>query len=98
METNRNFAGPCKIAFWFFLSLLSILPAGCATSTDYQSLMKNNATSDNSMAAGYIDGCDSGLSTNPDMSGRMYFQDMIRYNSDKSYATGWDKGLKKCSR
>ena len=98
METNRNFAGPRKIAFWFFLFFLFTLLTGCATPNDHQSLMKKNTTLDNSLAAGYLDGCDSGLSTKPEMSGRMYFQDMIRYESDKSYATGWDSGYKKCSR
>ena len=59
--------------------------------------MKKVTKSDNSFTAGYMDGCDSGLSENP-QTDRMYFQDMIRYKSDKGYSAGWDNGLKKCSR
>jgi hypothetical protein len=60
--------------------------------------MKQVTTRDNSFNAGYIDGCDSGLSTDKEITGRMYFQDMIRYKSDADYASGWDTGYKKCSR
>ena len=60
--------------------------------------MKKVKKTDNSFTAGYMDGCESGLSENPEMADRMYFQDMIRYKSDKGYSAGWDNGLKKCSR
>ena len=98
MRSPIPFQGVLKTVLYFFLCLLFVLLTACATPKDYQSLMKKVTTSDNSYAAGYIDGCDSGLSTRPDTADRMYFQDMIRYSSDKSYAAGWDSGHKKCSR
>ncbi len=98
MGKNKKYPGLQKMTLCIILVLLSAYLISCTTRKDYQSLMKKVTTSDNSFAAGYMDGCDSGLSAKPEMAGRMYFQDMNRYKSDKGYAAGWDSGHKKCSR
>ena len=98
MRIRRHGPGFQKKALFVFLGLLFVFLTSCSTSKDYQTLMKKVTTSDNSFTAGYMDGCDSGLSAQPEMVGHMYFQDMIRYKSDKSYSAGWDNGYKKCSR
>jgi len=98
MRTGKHLNRHQKISLCFVLSLIIVLLTSCSAPKDYQSLMKKVTTSDNSFTAGYLDGCDSGLSENPEMTDRMYFQDMIRYKSDKGYSAGWDNGLKKCSR
>ncbi len=87
-----------KVVFYFCLCFLFVLLTACATPKDFQSLMKKVTVSDNSYAAGYIDGCDSGLSTGTDTADRMYFQDMIRYSADSGYAAGWDSGYTNCFR
>ena len=98
MRTGKLLNRYQKIALCFILSFIIVFLTSCSAPKDYQSLMKKGTTSDNSFTAGYMDGCESGLSTKPEMTDRMYFQDMIRYKSDKGYSAGWDSGLKKCSR
>ncbi len=44
---------------------------------------------------GYVDGCSSGYK----QAGDPYYefsQDMVRYQSDQSYSTGWDEGHAAC--
>ena len=98
MRTGKLLNRYQKIALCFILSFIIVFLTSCSAPKDYQSLMKKGTTSDNSFTAGYMDGCESGLSTKPEMTDRMYFQDMIRYKSDKGFSAGWDSGLKKCSR
>lgn len=98
MKRNKANITVCRIVLACGLCGLLIILASCAIRKDYQSLMKQVTARDNSFNAGFIDGCDSGLSTNEEIEGRMYFQDMIRYKSDSDYASGWDSGYNKCSR
>ncbi len=98
MQTSRMKQKLIKTTLYFSICPLLILLTACATPKDFQSLMKKNPTSDNNYTAGYLDGCDSGLSTRPETADRLFFQDIIRYNADPKYAAGWESGYKICSR
>ena len=91
---------PCtrKIRSVLVFCLAALILTACAARKDFQSLMKKVSSDDNSFAAGYLDGCDSGLSTDPEFAGRIYFQDILRYTKDESYAAGWESGYEGCSR
>ena len=80
----------------FFLSLLlSGLLVSCGGGKGFQDVMKEVDQQSTDLSAGFIDGCDSGMSTDPDQ-GRLYYKDLNRYETDPEYQTGWDEGFEKC--